>query len=271
MRHTRHCVMWGSLLLALYSGGQGRTQETVMSPPERRGYDPEAIHRYEQMQALAARYRDELSQIPGVYTISAGVDRIIIGIFVHTDAQGNKPATLPPALQAIPPTLDGHPVVLLPVYILPPPPGVIVLEPLPLLPGTETCPPESVRTWNLDHFECFAVAGACPPTFREETQFDWRFCLSPDGATLPNPMTPPIAGIPFEKVEEIWARRNEEITRLPGVHSAGIGAEGIEVETDFSSAVPSVLEGVPVIVKFVQGGRIFMGADLQGYHLPDPD
>ena len=269
MRHTWQCIVWGSLLFALSVVGQGRTQERTMSLPERRGVTPGTLQKHEQIQTVAARYQKELSQIPGVYVVTGGWDRILVGVFVHTDSQGNKPAMLPPTLQAIPRTLESYPVEIAPLYILPPPSGVIVLEPLSLPPGTELCPPEAVRTWNLDHFECFAVAEVCPPAFREKRQFDWRFCLPPDGFTFPNPMSPPIAGIPFEKVQEIWARRSEEIMRLPGVRGGGIGAGGIVVRTEIPEAVPSVLEGVPVVAEFFQG--ILTGADLRGYPIPNPD
>src|SRR5712692_4306929 len=86
---------------------------------------------YEEVQAVVSRHQDELQQIPGVGMVAGGVDRIIVGVIVHTDERGEKPATLPPALQAIPPTLEGVPVEIHPQYILPPPPGVIVLRPFP--------------------------------------------------------------------------------------------------------------------------------------------
>jgi hypothetical protein len=42
--------------------------------------------------------------------------------------------------------LEGLPVEIQPIYILPPPPGVIVVQPFPPDPQTEACPPASVQT-----------------------------------------------------------------------------------------------------------------------------
>jgi hypothetical protein len=75
-------------------------------------------------EVVVNRHQDELQQIPGVSSVVAGVNRVIVFAFVHTDERGEKPTTLPPALQAIPTTLEGLPVEIQPVYSLPPPPGL---------------------------------------------------------------------------------------------------------------------------------------------------
>jgi hypothetical protein len=67
--------------------------------------------------------------------------------------------------------------------------------------------------------------------------------------TIPNLMTPPIAGILFAQAEAILARHQAELGQVPGLTGVGLGAEGIEVETDHREAVPSAIKGVPVIVK----------------------
>jgi hypothetical protein len=118
------------------------------------------------------RHQDELHQIPGVYAVRGGVNRVIVSVFVHTDERGDKPATLPPALQAIPTTIEGLLVQIQPVYILPPPPGVVVVQPFPPDPQTEACPPESMQAWNLDHLECHAIAEAHPDGFEETMNYD---------------------------------------------------------------------------------------------------
>ncbi|HEV8712865.1 MAG TPA: hypothetical protein VGX03_08570 [Candidatus Binatia bacterium] len=60
--------------------------------------------------------------------------------------------------------------------------------------------------------------------------------------------SPPIAGIPYEQVLEIHRRHVEELGKLPGVESAGLGADGIHVWTSNPDIVPKEVEGVPVII-----------------------
>jgi len=218
-------------------------------------------------EVVVNRHQDELQQIPGVYAVRGGVNRVMVSVFVHTDERGDKPATLPLALQAVPTTIEGLPVEILPVYILPPPPGVVVVQPFPPDPRTEACPPASVQTWNLDHLECHAIAETCPDGFEETMNYDWRFCIKDPNISWgkPDVMTPPIAGIPFAQAQAILARHQAELGQIPGLTGFGVGAEGIEVETDHPEAVPSAVEGVPVVVK---PPRYLIGADLMGYDFP---
>jgi hypothetical protein len=235
--------------------------------PERRPL-PSLGRSYEDIQAVVTRYQTELKQIPGVSSVVAGDNQVIVNVLVHTDERGEKPTTLPSALQAVPKMLEGLPVEIWPMYILPPPPGVIVVQPFPPDPQTEACPPESVQTWNLDHLECFAITETCPDGFQETMSYDWRFCMNPSiSSTILHPMSLPIAGIPFAQVQAILARHQAELGQVPGLTGVGLGAEGIEVETDHPEAVPSTIEGVPVIVK----PPVYqIGADLMGYGFPQP-
>jgi hypothetical protein len=61
-------------------------------------------------------------------------------------------------------------------------------------------------------------------------------------------MEPPIAGIPYEKALEILERHQDELMELPGVGAVGMGADGIEVNTNNPAAVPADIEGLPVKV-----------------------
>jgi hypothetical protein len=110
--------------------------------------------------------------------------------------------------------------------LLPPPPGVIVLK------------PGKVRE----------QADVCPEGFEEvEGYGGWRFCVDPHNPEkIPPLWSPPIAGIPYEKVLEIHSRHVEELGKLPGVESAGLGADGIHVYTSNPDIVPKEIEGVPV-------------------------
>jgi hypothetical protein len=208
------------LLLTLFLAAWGHFQDAsgqAWSQPERRplpnlGRSSEDRQRlFEEIQAVVERYQDELKQIPGVFAVNAGADRISVAVVLHPEESGAKPTAIPVEIHT--------------VYILPPPAGVVVVEPFPPDPQTEACPPESVRTWNLDHFECFAIAQTCPAGFDETMNHDWRFCLNPSvSSTIPNPMALPIAGIPFAQVEAILERHRAEIRQWPGVTSSGLGA-----------------------------------------------
>jgi len=199
---------------------------------------------------VVAHHYDEFRQIPGAYGVTEAADRVIIWAMVYTDEQGNKPATLPPALQAVPTTLEGVFVEIDPVYSLPPPPGVVVLSPLPPDPQTKKCPTGEVRAWQRDHFECYALAETCPDGFQETSSFifGWRFCQDPRQFVLiPDVMKPPIAGVPYDQAQAVLVRHQAELSRLPGVDRLSLGEEGIVVTTKHLEAVPATIEGVPVI------------------------
>jgi hypothetical protein len=114
--------------------------------------------------------------------------------------------------------------------------------------------------------ECFALAESCPEGFEETIDKDWRFCLNPSiFSTIPNLMTPPIAGIPYAQAEAIRERHAMELMRLPGVTGVGVGAEGVIVMTDHPEALPTSIEGLPVRA---DPARHLIGSDLRGYDWP---
>jgi len=114
----------------------------------------------------------------------------------------------------------------LPPQFLPPPPGVIILR------------PGGVRE----------QADSCPEGFKEHVSLGgWRFCIDLEHPeTIPPLMAPPIAGIPYEEALAILERHREEIMRLPGVQSVGMGNGGIVVETDNPAVLPLEIEGLPI-------------------------
>ena len=113
-----------------------------------------------------------------------------------------------------------------PAQFLPPPPGVIILR----LGGVRE------------------QADSCPKGFKEIVELGgWRFCVDPEHPeTIPPLMAPPIAGIPYEEALAILERHREEIMRLPGVQSVGMGHEGIVVEIDNPAVLPPEIEGLPI-------------------------
>lgn len=116
--------------------------------------------------------------------------------------------------------------------LLPPPPGVIVLE------------PDKVRE----------QADKCPEGFNEVEEYGWRFCVDPQNPQpIPPLMAPPIAGIPYETALEIHFRHVDELSDLPGVIGVGLGADGIHVTTHNPEMVPKEVEGVPIIVDSAAG------------------
>lgn len=109
---------------------------------------------------------------------------------------------------------------------LPAPPGVIVLK------------PDGRREQKE----------VCPPSFEEVTEYGgWRFCVDPARPEpIPPLWEPPIAGIPYEKALEIHHRYADELMKIPGVTSVGLGLDGIHVSTDNPAIVPSQVEGLPI-------------------------
>lgn len=235
------CIGVGIILLHSWGRSQD-SRETGGHPPAPLPAPPVrdlpriAGRPYEEVRAIARRHQEELMKVPGVYIVGVGEKGILVGVFVHTTAQGEKPATLPPALQALPATIEGLPVEVRPLYVLPPPPGVIVLK------------PGGIRE----------QADACPPAFQELFLYGWRFCVDRNAPEpIPTAMTePPIAGIPYEEALKILERHQEELSQLPGVTAVGMGSEGITVETTNPSAVPSAVDGVPVKVRPPRGQAV---------------
>ena len=131
--------------------------------------------------AIVERHRKSVLERPGVNEIGPGGGEVIyIQIHVYTDEDGNKPEVPPAFIKTLPKTIEGVPTQIHTLYVLPPPPGVIVLRP----------------GGGRDN------ADVCPDHFFEHDQFGWRFCVNqhqPEG--IPDIMMPPIAGIPFQEVK----------------------------------------------------------------------
>ncbi|MGE0825056.1 MAG: hypothetical protein AB7P18_23440, partial [Candidatus Binatia bacterium] len=109
---------------------------------------------------------------------------------------------------------------------LPPPSGVIVLRPGKVRQQADSCPPDFVET---------VEAGG------------WRFCVDPKNPEpIPPLMQPPIAGIPFEEALNILERHKDDFIHLPGFGTVYMTLDGIVVETDNPSSIPTSIEGVPI-------------------------
>jgi len=177
--------------------------------------------------AIFDRHRKDLMRMPGVYEVGLGEDGILLAIYVHSNSRTIDPQALQKAVAALPVTVEGIPTKILPLAILPPPPGVVILR----ADGTGT------------------QADSCPEGFREMKKFSWQLCIDPGFRdAIPALMEPPLAGLPFEQVEQIYERHQEELRKLPGVDAVGLEAEGIHVYTDKPELVPKEIEGVPVKV-----------------------
>ena len=174
-------------------------------------------------------------KVPGVYYVGVGYGGILIGVFIHTHDQTAKAESSSPAIEALPAEIEGLPLKVKPVYILPPPPGVIVVH------------PDGIRE----------EADECPAGFQEYINLSWRFCLGPGVSTVPTDiMEPPIAGIPHEECLQILERHREFLEQLPGMESVGMGAGGISVYTSNPDVVPAEVEGLPIITKPALGRGI---------------
>jgi hypothetical protein len=230
------CLGIGVILLRIWVFSPQEVASQPVAPSPTRELPQIAGLPYEEAQAIVRRHQEGLMKVPGVYIVEAGGKGILVGVFVHTNAQGEKPTTLPPAIQALPSAIEGLPLEIKPLYVLPPPPGVIVLK------------PGGIRE----------QADECPRGFREIIQFGWHFCVTPGAPeSIPTAMMePPIAGIPFEEALKILERHRDELLQLPGVTAVGMGSEGITIETTNPSVVPSDVEGVPVKVRPPRGQAV---------------
>lgn len=119
--------------------------------------------------------------------------------------------------------------------LLSPPSGVIVLRP----------------GGRREHAE------ACPADFMEvDGDYRWRFCVDPKNPEpIPLLWAAPLAGIAYDKVLDIYERHLETLFKLPGIQGYGLKADGLHVRTSQPEAVPTDLEGLPVIVHSVPEGR----------------
>jgi len=166
--------------------------------------------------------------------IEAG-STLLVNVFVHTEKDGQKPAVLPDALQAIPPFLDAIPVKLEPIYILPPPAGVIVVAP----DGTTS------------------IQSACPAQYEVAPMFDWQFCMPPQYAGLPpsSMLLPPIAGIARVDAANAVERNRDKLMKLPEVQAIQLTDDGVFIYTTDPTKLPPTVEGVPVIPQVVQNSE----------------
>ena len=211
----------------------GLPQALAATPPSTDPFFAEPLLSPEQQEDILSRHRDELRAIPGVMGIGiTGGNTVVVDVFVHTDQTGRKPAVLPDALLKIPPFLDAVPVKLEPVYILPPPAGVVVVAP----DGTTS------------------IQSACPPDYEVAPMFDWTFCMPPRYAGIPpsGMLLPPIAGIPRVEAANAVARNQEKLMKISGVQSLQLTDDGLVIYTTDPTQLPSDVEGVPVIPQVVQ-------------------
>ncbi|MBI3796449.1 MAG: hypothetical protein HY268_05695 [Deltaproteobacteria bacterium] len=185
----------------------------------------------EQGRAIVARHKPELLQVPGVNAVlPVPIEgQIFVEVFVYTNDKGEKPATLPPAILALPPALEGLPLWVHVQYVMPPPRGVLILK-----PGLE-----------------YEQAESCPPGYYETQEKGWRFCNSHrDPQPIPGIlMGPPIAGIPIKEALKIVERNRAELMALPGVGVVGIGDTGISIEADDPAVLPTEVEGLPLEIR----------------------
>lgn len=224
MKHTIRYFLVGGMSLTIVTGpelGQSaenptHTDQTTVSVSE---------SNYAQAKAVVERHKAELQKVDGVHAIGAGTNEIVIEVTVYTNQKGEKPATLPAHLQALPSTIEGIPVRLFPMHVLPPPPGVIILK-----PGGKR-----------------EKADLCPPGYDETSYHGWRFCYAHGNPeTIPGVMMLPIAGIPREEAFKILDRHREELTTIPGVGALGMGANGIYIESADPSLLPKEVEDLPL-------------------------
>jgi len=187
----------------------------------------------EQQEVILNRHRAEFRAIPGVIGIGIeGGNTFHVDVFVHTDPSGRKPAVLPDALLKIPPFLDAVPVKIEPVYILPPPAGVVVVAP----DGSTS------------------IQSACPAEDEAVPMFDWVFCMPPRYAGIPpsGMVLPPIAGISRLDAANTVERNREKLMKIPGVQSIQLTDEGLVIYATDPTGLPSSVEGVPVIPQVAQ-------------------
>jgi hypothetical protein len=180
---------------------------------------------------IVDRHEKEFKKTPGVQGLFVGKDEILVQITVYTNEKGEKPTSLPAQFQALPKTLEGIPITLAPIYVLPPPPGVIVLK-----PGGKQ-----------------EKADTCPSGYDETRSYGWRFCYAHGNPEItPSLMMLPIAGIPVDEAYKILDRHRDKLMALPGVASVGMGANGISVEATNPSLLPKEVEGLPLEVQPVR-------------------
>jgi hypothetical protein len=233
MKHTIRYLLIGELLLTIVADLQiaqsaenhTHADQTIVSVAE---------SNYARAKAVVEHHKAELQKVDGVHAIGAGTNEIVIEVTVYTNQKGEKPATLPRHLQALPSTIEGMPVRLFPMHVLPPPPGVIILK-----PGGKR-----------------EKADSCPAGYDETSYHGWRFCYAHGNPeTIPGVMMPPIAGIPREEAFKILDRHREKLRAIRGVGTVGMGANGIYIESPDPSLLPKEVEGLPLEIHPVLSGE----------------
>ena len=224
------------------TGGADDTSHSEAYPA--RKMPPIAGRPYMEVQEVVDRHHDRLMQVPNVYIVAVGGKGILVGAYVYADSQGRKPTTLPTALQALPAAIEGIPVDIHPLYLMRPPDGFIVLKPGKVREQAESCP---------KGFKIVDGYGG------------WRFCVDrKNPEKIPDLWSLPIAGIPYETVQEIHKRHKEDLLRLPGVEEVSLGVDGIYVSTKQPEVVPPEVEGVPIIIRAPHGQTIRSSAHTLG-------
>src|SRR5262249_12388753 len=145
-----------------------------------------------QGRAIIERHKPELMQVPGVNAVwPVPIEgKIFVEVFAYTNEKGEKPATLPPEILALPTTIEGLTLWVHVQYSLPPPPGVLVLRPGGVLEQGESC----------------------PPGYYETKERGWRLCNNRNNPeTIPPIMFLPIARIPYEEAFKIMKRHQAEL------------------------------------------------------------
>jgi hypothetical protein len=194
---------------------------------------PDPLIPPDQQEAILARHRNSLRAIPGVMGVDIeGGSTLRIDVFVHTDQTGRKPAVLPDALRSIPPFLDAVPVKVQPVYILPPPAGVVVVAP----DGATS------------------IQNACPSQYQLVPMMGWQFCMPPRYAGLPpsGMLHPPVAGVSWIDAVDTVGRNREQLMKIEGVQGTQLTDEGLVIYTTKPEKLPLHVEGVPIIPQVVQ-------------------
>lgn len=262
--------------------------------PQEKGYPPytprlavpgEPIAGIPQEEALKifGRYEKELRELPGSISVSFYAD----GIVVETA----NPKELPTAVEGLPviPVPPVDPAARAAIGLEPLPPDAYPLPDRPKLahPDSQPCPSGTFRVPGegrcrrlnpppadpapelkllpppsgvivLKPGKVREQADSCPEEFKEvEGYGGWRFCVDPQKPEpIPPLWSPPVAGIPYEDVLVIHDRHALELSKLPGVKSVGLGADGIHISTSRPELVPKEVEGVPIIVEPAPEGSI---------------
>ena len=268
------CLMGGILLLRAFAQSPQKPGETPKYQLATVG-QPIAGIPFDQAMKIADEHTAEIRALPGVVSVSFSADGLVVETVkpeilptnveglpvipippIDADAVGVLERGLPPRASAPPPP-ELPPVAEEPPLPVACPPGA-TLEPgahrckytKPNQPPTSTLLPPPPGVIVLRPGKVREQMDSCPENFEEINAYGWRFCVDPQNPQeIPPLYGPPIAGIPYEEALEINNRHVDELMKIPGVVAAGLGIDGIHVETDKPELIPKQIEGLPVIVK----------------------